>query len=158
MSGFFIIQKKMKRVVEYRKLLEVDKNVTLKELKTIYRNSMKETHPDKFANDEEGRILAEEKSKDVINAYHFLVSIANETVEKNLPEYQDTVQNSAILDFYLEKQTLMITHVNGVSYEYIGVPKNVYIKMINAESPNRFAKRHIYGNYIYRKAGETELV
>ncbi len=158
MSGFFIIQKKMKRVVEYRKLLEVDKNVTLKELKTIYRNSMKETHPDKFANDEEGRILAEEKSKDVINAYHFLVSIANETVEKNLPEYQDTVQNSAILDFYLEKQTLMITHVNGVSYEYIGVPKNVYIKMINAESPNRFAKRHIYGNYIYRKAGEAELV
>ncbi|WP_428224535.1 KTSC domain-containing protein [Flavobacterium sp.] len=148
----------MKRVVEYRKLLEVDKNVTLKELKTIYRNSMKETHPDKFANDEEGRILAEEKSKDVINAYHFLVSIANETVEKNLPEYQDTVQNSAILDFYLEKQTLMITHVNGVSYEYIGVPKNVYIKMINAESPNRFAKRHIYGNYIYRKAGEAELV
>ena len=148
----------MKRVVEYRKLLEVDKNVTLKELKTIYRNSMKETHPDKFANDEEGRVLAEEKSKEVINAYHFLVSIANETVEKNLPEYQDTVQNSAILDFYLEKQTLMITHVNGVSYEYIGVPKNVYIKMINAESPNRFAKRHIYGNYIYRKAGEAELV
>ena len=43
----------MKRVVEYRKLLEVDKNVTLKELKTIYRNSMKETHPDKFVNDEE---------------------------------------------------------------------------------------------------------
>lgn len=145
----------MKRVVEYRKLLEVDKNVTLKELKTIYRNSMKETHPDKFANDEEGRVLAEEKSKEIINAYHFLVSIANETVEKNLPEYQETVSNSPILDFYLEKQTLLVTHVNGVTYEYIGVPKNVYIKMINAESPNRFAKRHIYGNYIYRKAGET---
>lgn len=147
--------KSMKRVVEYRKLLEVDKNVTLKELKTIYRNSMKETHPDKFVNDEEGKLAAEEKSKTVIAAYHFLVSIAAETLEKNLPEYQETINGSTILDFYLEKQVLHVTYLNGVSYEYIGVPKNVYIKMINAESPNRFAKRHIYGNYIYRKSGEA---
>ncbi len=145
----------MKRVVEYRKLLEVDKNVTLKELKTIYRNSMKETHPDKFVNDEEGKLAAEEKSKTIISAYHFLVSIAPETIEKNLPEYQETINNSAIADFYLEKQTLLVTHLNGASYEYIGVPKNVYIKMINADSPNRFAKRHIYGNYIYRKSAEA---
>jgi hypothetical protein len=47
----------MKRVVEYRKLLEVDKNVTLKELKTIYRNSMKDAHPDKFVNDPEESVL-----------------------------------------------------------------------------------------------------
>lgn len=145
----------MKRVVEYRKLLEVDKNVTLKELKTIYRNAMKDAHPDKFVNDEAGKIATEERSKEIIGAYHFLVSIAAETVEKNLPEYQETINNSAILEFYLEKQTLYITHLNGISYEYIGVPKNIYIKMINAESPNRFAKRHIYGNYIYRKSGEA---
>ncbi|MFK6999731.1 KTSC domain-containing protein [Flavobacterium oreochromis] len=144
----------MKRVVEYRKLLEVDKNVTLKELKNIYRNAMKETHPDKFANDEEGRVLAEERSKEIINAYHFLVSIANETLEKNFPEYQEMIANSPIIDFYLEKQVLFVTYLNGLIYEYIGVPKNVYIKMINAESPNRFAKRHIYGQYIYRKSGE----
>jgi len=144
----------MKRVVEYRKLLEVDKNVTLKELKTIYRNSMKDSHPDKFVNDEAGKLAAEERSKEIIGAYHFLVSIAAETVEKNLPEFQETITNSTILEFYLEKQTLFVTYLNGMSYEYIGVPKNVYIKMINAESPNRFAKRHIYGNYIYRKSGE----
>lgn len=144
----------MKRVVEYRKLLEVDKNVTLKELKTIYRNSMKDAHPDKFVNDEAGKLAAEERSKEIIGAYHFLVSIAAETVEKNLPEFQETIANSTILEFYLEKQTLFVTYLNGMSYEYIGVPKNVYIKMINAESPNRFAKRHIYGNYIYRKSGE----
>ena len=46
----------MKRVIEYRKLLEVDKNVTLKELKTIYRNCMKDNHPDKFVNDEAGML------------------------------------------------------------------------------------------------------
>jgi hypothetical protein len=143
----------MKRVVEYRKLLEVDKNVTLKELKTIYRNSMKDAHPDKFVNDEAGKLAAEERSKEIINAYHFLVSIAAETVEKNLPEYTDTITNSNIHDFHLEKQTLFVKYFNGMEYEYIGVPRNTYIKMVNAESPNRFAKRHIYGNFIYRKSG-----
>ena len=58
----------MKRVIEYRKLLEVDKNVTLKELKTIYRNCMKDNHPDKFVNDEAGMLAAEEHSKNIINA------------------------------------------------------------------------------------------
>lgn len=144
----------MKRVIEYRKLLEVDKNVTLKELKTIYRNAMKDSHPDKFVNDEAGKLAAEETSKNIISAYHFLVSISNETIEKNLPEYKDTINNFNILDFRLEKQTLLITHLNGVSYEYIGIPRNLYVKMVNAESPNRFAKRHIYGNFIYRKSGE----
>ena len=144
-----------KKIAEYRKLLNVTKTATLKELKTIYRNTMKDNHPDKFVNDEEGRKNAEETSKNIITAYHFLVSISAETVEKNLPEYQETINNYNILDFYLEKQTLYVTYVNGVSYEYIGVPKNVYIKMINAESPNRFAKRHIYGNFIYRKAAEA---
>ena len=144
----------MKRVVEYRKLLGVDKNVTLKELKTIYRNNMKDNHPDKFVNDEAGMQAAEEQSKNIINAYHFLVSISNETIEKNLPEYQDTINNYNILDFNYENQTLIITYVNGVSYEYIGVPRNIYVKFVNADSTNRFAKSHIYGNFIYRKSGE----
>ena len=107
----------MKRVVEYRKLLEVDKNVTLKELKTIYRNSMKDSHPDKFVNDEAGKLAAEERSKEIIGAYHFLVSIAAETVEKNLPEFQETITNSTILEFYLEKckpTVVCVTQINNI--------------------------------------------
>jgi len=115
---------------------------------------MKDNHPDKFVNDEAGMLAAEEQSKNIINAYHFLVSISNETIEKNLPEYQDTINNYNILDFNYENQTLIITYVNGVSYEYIGVPRNIYVKFVNADSTNRFAKRHIYGNFIYRKSGE----
>lgn len=143
----------MKRVVEHRKLLGVDKTATLKELKTIYRNSMKDTHPDKFVNDPEGQLAAEEKSKAVIEAYHFLVSINPETQEKYKEEYADTIANSMIHDFYFEKQILKIQHMNGQMFEYIGVPRNTYIKMINAESPSRFARRHIYGNFIFRKSG-----
>ena len=145
----------MKKLGEYRKLLEVDKNVTLKELKTIYRNTMKDTHPDKFINDEAGKLEAEEKSKSVIEAYHFLVSINSETQEKYKEEYTETTTTSNIQDFYLEKSILTIQHLNGNIYEYLGVPRNTYIKMVNADSPSRFARRHIYGNFTYRKAGEA---
>ncbi|WP_294299789.1 KTSC domain-containing protein [uncultured Chryseobacterium sp.] len=145
----------MKKLGEYRKLLEVDKNVTLKELKTIYRNTMKDTHPDKFINDEAGKLEAEEKSKSVIEAYHFLVSINPETQEKYKEEYTETITTSNIQDFYLEKSILTIQHLNGNIYEYLSVPRNTYIKMVNADSPSRFARRHIYGSFVYRKAGEV---
>ncbi len=145
----------MKRIGEHRKLLGVDKTATLKDLKTIYRNTMKDAHPDKFVNDEEGKLDAEEKSKSVIEAYHFLVSINPETQEKYKEEYTETTSKSNIQDFEYEKQILKIHHLNGKMFEYIGVPRNTYIKMVNADSPSRFARRHIYGNFVYRKAGEA---
>lgn len=141
----------MKRVGEYCKLLGVTKDATLSELKTIYRNQIKLTHPDKFVNDEEGRLAAEEKSKEVIEAYHFLTSINKETHEKNKPEYEANVQ-TGIQDFYFEKRVLYIIYNNGVKYEYLGVPQATYIKMVNADSAGRFVKRHIYDKFIFRKA------
>ena len=145
----------MKRIGEHRKLLGVDKTATLKDLKTVYRNTMKEAHPDKFVNDEAGRIAAEEKSKVVIEAYHFLVSINPETHEKYKEEYIETTTKSNIHDFYMDKQILKVEHLDGNIYEYLGVPKNTYVKMVNADSPSRFARRHIYGKFIYRKSGEA---
>ncbi|KQT17452.1 molecular chaperone DnaJ [Chryseobacterium sp. Leaf404] len=145
----------MKKIGDYRKLLEVDNTATLKDLKTIYRNAMKDTHPDKFVNNEEGKLEAEEKSKSVIEAYHFLVSINPETQEKYKEEYTETITTSIITDFYLEKSILKVQHLNGKMFEYIGVPRNTYIKMVNSDSPSRFARRHIYGNFIFRKSGEV---
>lgn len=145
----------MKRVIEYRKFLGVDKDVTLKELKTIYRNVMKDAHPDKFVDDEAGKLEAEEKSKTVIEAYHFLVSINKETHERSQEEYTDTIANSIIQDFYFEKKILKVQHFNGTMYEYLGVPYNTYVKMVNADSPSRFAKRHIYGKFIFRKSSKA---
>lgn len=145
----------MKRIGEHRKLLGVDKTATLKDLKTVYRNTMKDAHPEKFVNDDAGKLLAEEQSKAVIEAYHFLVSINPETQEKHKEEYTETIAKSIIQDFQYEKQILKVQHFNGKMYEYIGVPRNTYIKMVNADSPSRFARRHIYGSYIYRKSGEA---
>ena len=92
----------MKKIVEYRKLLNVEKTVSLKELKTIYRNSMKESHPDKFQGDDAGLKAAEESSKSIIEAYHFLVSINPETIMAGLPEYKETTATATITDYKYE--------------------------------------------------------
>jgi hypothetical protein len=143
----------MKKIVEYRTLLGVTKTATLKELKTIYRNSMKDIHPDTIADDVE-RHLAEEKSKEIIAAYHFLVSIAPETLEKDKAEYTRITTSTNIADFYYENSVLYITFLDGNSFEYFGVLRPIYIKMVNAESPSRFARRHIYNDYIYRSTSK----
>ena len=86
----------MKKIVDYRKLLNVNEAAELQELKTNYRNMMKTWHPDKFQDDIE-KAQAEERSKTIIEAYHFLVSIAPETCSQSLAEYQLTTANSGIL-------------------------------------------------------------
>ena len=53
----------MKKIIESRKLLGVDKTAELKELKGIYRNFMKDWHPDKFHNNQEAKEEAEARSK-----------------------------------------------------------------------------------------------
>ena len=142
-----------KKIAEYRKLLNVDKTVTLKELKTIYRNNMKMEHPDTIADAQE-RLLAEEKSKLTIEAYHFLVSIAPETQAKVKDAYEAVVSNYNIEDFYMDNTVLYIQFLDGSKFEYFGVPKNTYVKMVNAESPSRFARRHIYTKFLYRSSSK----
>ena len=114
---------------------------------------MKETHPDTIA-DEQLRLEAEEHSKKIIEAYHFLVSIALETIEKNKEMYLKTTTTVNIEDFYMEKGVLFVTFLDRNIFEYFGVPRNIYIKMVNADSTNRFARRHIYPTYLYRSASK----
>ena len=89
-----------------------------------------------------------------IEAYHFLVSIAPETREKVKAEYLATTTTSQISDFYMDKGVLYISFVDGSKFEYFGVPRNTYVKMVNAESPGRFARRHIYNEFTYRSASK----
>jgi curved DNA-binding protein CbpA len=140
----------MKKIVDYRKLLGVEKDVELQELKTVYRSLMKTWHPDKFQESAEEKLAAEDKSKTIIEAYHFLVSIAPETKDKSIEEYNNTTTNSGILDFEYHAQVLKIYFTDDSVYEYFDVPKEVYRKLINADSPGRFARRHIFNNYVYR--------
>lgn len=145
----------MKKIIESRKLLGVDKTAELKELKTIYRNLMKEWHPDKFHDDHEARKAAEEKSKVFIEAYHLLVSIAPETQAQQLEQYTTVITSSKILDFLYKSQTLQLNFADGSSYEYFGVPHSIYNKFLNSDTPDRFARRHIYHSYVYRKVNKA---
>jgi curved DNA-binding protein CbpA len=144
----------MKKITDYRKLLGATPATELKDLKTTYRNFMKDWHPDKFPDNEEGRLEAEEKSKTIIEAYHFLVSIAPETIAQTLAVYEKTTTLSSITDLVYDKQTLKVTFADGSIYEYFDVPKNTYVKLINAESQGRFARRHIYNSFVYRNIGK----
>ncbi|MDF3078403.1 MAG: molecular chaperone DnaJ [Sphingobacteriaceae bacterium] len=144
----------MKKIVDYRKLLGVNEAVELQELKTVYRSLMKTWHPDKFQDSSESRLEAEERSKTIIEAYHFLVSIAPETRNQSLAEYTLTTTTSNILDFEYKSQVLTINFLDGSVYEYFDVPKAVYVKLINADSPGRFARRHIYNEYVYRSTSK----
>lgn len=78
--------------------------------------------------------------------------MAPETKEKNLPEYTKTITNAAIADYQHKGLLLEIVFTDGATYEYFGVTKPVYLKMINAGNLNRFAKRNIYSKYSYRKS------
>lgn len=148
----------MKRINEYKKLFGVEKEIELKTLKTTYRNLVKEWHPDKFQEEDAMRLEAEENSRKIIDGYHFLVSLAPETLAANLEEYTETITNAGITDFQHKGMLLVITFTDGSTYEYFGVNKQMYIKMVNTDKLNRFAKRNIYPNYIYRKSKRTDEV
>lgn len=142
----------MKKIIGYRKLLGVNENVELAELKTIYRNLMKEWHPDKFPDNPE---LAEAKSRHIIEAYHFLVSISKETRQETLAAFTATT-GTAILNFEYKDETLQVDFADGNSYEWFGVPKPLYIKLVNAPALGRFIRRHIYTSFPYRAASKAE--
>ena len=145
----------MKRINEYKKLFGIENEVELKTLKRSYRDLVKEWHPDKFQNGDALQEEAEINSRKIIDGYHFLVSIAPETKASNLVDYTETITNAGIADYQHKGLLLEITFLDGTTYEYFGVTKQVYIKMINSNKLNRFAKRAIYPNYTYRKSKRT---
>lgn len=146
----------MKKILGYRKLLGVGEKATLQELKTVYRNAMKECHPDKFQEGVEQE-EAQERSKKVIEAYHFLVSISPETHSAGFEVYTNIVTTSAIVDLNYKGGNLHITYAEGNCYEYFDVPRALYIKLVNAETPGRFARRHICGSFVYREVSKATV-
>ena len=142
----------MKRVKEYKTLFNVEPDTTLRDLKKTYRNLVKEWHPDKFQEGDEKAKEAEVKSLQIIDAYHFLVSIAPETKDANLEEYNKTISESGIDDFKHKGLLLEISFLDGTTYEYFGVNAKLFQKLINSDKQFRFAKRSIFNSFLYRKS------
>ena len=110
----------MKRISQYKKLFGIEKEIDLKTLKTTYRTLVKEWHPDKFQEGDAKREEAEVNSREIIDGYHFLVSIAPETIAANLNAYTETITNSGIADYIHNGLVLEITFLDGTTYEYFG--------------------------------------
>ncbi|MDB5245744.1 MAG: hypothetical protein JWQ40_138 [Segetibacter sp.] len=138
-------------------MLGVDEKASLKDLKTVYRNLMKEWHPDKFQDSNELE-EAQEKSKKVIEAYHFLVSISAETHAETFADYTNIISSSTIVDINYKGANLQLTYAEGNCFEYFDVPRAVYIKLVNADTPGRFARRHICGSFVYREVSKATSV
>ena len=145
----------MKRINKYKKLFSVDEDTNLKTLKKTYRNIVKEWHPVKFQKGDDKAIEAEEMSRDIIDGYHFLVSMDPETLENNLEAYTKTITESGISDFQHKGQLLEVSFMDGSTYEYFGVNKTLFSKLVNADKMQRFARRNIFNSFTYRKSKKT---
>lgn len=139
-----------KKILDSRTLLSATAKTDLKELNVLYKGLMKKHHPDRFQNESE-RGQAEETSKHIIDAYHFLVSIHPETHTLNKEEFERTATSSVITDWRYKSMTLHLYFGDGSEYEYFGVPQNVYNKFVNNNGNLRFARRHILTMFTYRR-------
>jgi curved DNA-binding protein CbpA len=142
----------MKRIHEYKTLFDIDGEIKLTDIKKTYRNLVKEWHPDKFPNGGEKAEEAEEKSREIIDAYKFLVSIAPETIESGKEEYNAMINEKSIVDFDYNKRVLKVEFSNGMTYEYFGVKAIMVDKLNDAPKQMRFARRNIFNSFLYRKA------
>jgi DnaJ-class molecular chaperone len=142
----------MKRINQYKKLFQIEDQIELSALKSTYRSLVKQWHPDKFQDDDPMKAEAELMGRQIVDGYHFLVSIAPETKEATLQEYQQTIMECGITDFKHKGLLLEITFSDGSTYEYFGVNANVFKKFLNSDKQVRFAKRFIYEAYLYRKS------
>jgi DnaJ-class molecular chaperone len=142
----------MKRINQYKKLFQIEDQIELSALKSTYRSLVKQWHPDKFQDDDPMKAEAELMGREITDGYHFLVSIAPETKEATLQEYQQTIMECGITDFKHKGLLLEITFSDGSTYEYFGVNANVFKKFLNSDKQVRFAKRFIYEAYLYRKS------
>ena len=142
----------MKRIKEYKTLFQVENEIDLGELKQSYRKLVKQWHPDKFQDGDPLKEEAEIMGQKVVDGYHFLVSIAPETREANLPGYTAMINECGIANLHHKGLLLEITFTNGDMYEYFGVNKNTFNKLWNSDKQVRLAKRSIYNSYVYRKS------
>lgn len=147
----------MKRINEYKKLFRIENDIDLKTLKTTYRNLVKEWHPDKFQANDDKAVEAELKSRQIIDGYHFLVSIAPETITANLDEFNETI-SSPILNWQHNGLVLEINFLDGNTYEFFGVNKALYIKFSQSDKLTRFAKRNIFNAFTYRKIKKNTVM
>jgi curved DNA-binding protein CbpA len=75
----------MKSVNEYCEILGIDSSATPEQLKRAYRNRVKEWHPDRYLHNPRLQRKAEEKLREINEAYDRLQSLLSNTTDRPFP-------------------------------------------------------------------------
>ena len=143
----------MKEINESRKLLGATPSLTLKELSVLYKELMKQHHPDRFQ-EETQRLEAETTSQRIISAYKLLEGIHPETQEARAEEFEGTLA-SGIINWQFKGQELRINFGDGSEHAFYGVAPKTYNKFVNTDATPRFVRRHLVGTYAQRKVNSA---
>lgn len=135
----------MKEIVESRKLLGAGAGLSLKELSVLYKNLMKQHHPDRFQVEEE-RLAAEEQSQRIVSAYKLLEALHPETQAAKAPELEQTL-TSGIANWEYRSQVLRLIFCDGSEHAFYGVPPKTYNKFVGTDATPRFVRRHLMGSF-----------
>lgn len=73
-------------------------------------------------------------------------------MNKNISETLE-VNSEAIngVTYYSEIERLIVQFTSGTQYEYVKVPKHVYIGIREANSKGRFLHKYIFGRYEFKR-------
>lgn len=99
-------------------VLEINKNASMEEIKKAYRNLTKKYHPDKYS-DNPLRELAEEKMREINDAYNYLMNNGHENQQELLHSARININNGSYDE--AERNLNMVNNKNGEWYYLMGI-------------------------------------
>jgi citrate synthase len=94
---------------------------------------------------------ATEKSKIIVDAYDNLKNYTSFSIEDTAGRIRVKSSNIYSVGYNSKEMILQIQFLNGVVYEYYGIPKSLFNDFMTAKSKGKFAIRYIYYSYRYER-------
>ena len=106
---------------DYHKILGVTYNASPEDIKAAYKRLAKQWHPDKWLNDKEKRLQAEEKMKDINEAYDALKNSKSSTNTSSYSWKADKATTSKPKSKYAKDDDIWDVDLETLSKDYFGV-------------------------------------
>ncbi|MGC8612504.1 MAG: J domain-containing protein [Athalassotoga sp.] len=118
-------------------VLGISKNASLKEIKNAYRIKIKEWHPDNFINDPKKKKIAEEMTREIIEAYKYLIQNADSS-----KEYKERYSDDSYTNQDYDQSAKNYNQGSGSAYREDAAYSN-YESYSNSESYSQKSKEPI---------------
>ncbi len=156
----------MDKYAEYCGVLGLDTVGSVTELKSVYRQAVKQWHPDRYMFDRRMHQTAVEKTKLINSAYEYVSELLESrpsASSRPAQAYCPKFPQDSLLEIFLRS-----SHLVSVAYDYSDysmylkfkslniyrfrdVPPRIYEELITAASPGVYAKKNVYTNYKYER-------